>query len=804
MGLLATLVLAQAHASLGQQPPATVHQISLEQYRDFQPPPSLLKPNQIIPLQPRETAGPTKVIFGYLPYWSSYASLQWDLLSTVAYFGIEFDGNGNIINRHGWPASDFITLAHSKGVKVQLVAICFGSDRNHALLSSSANRQRFIDNIIAQVKLGKVEGVNLDFEFPPSSDRNLFTLLTQELAAQLQVEVPGAELTMAAPAVNWNNRFDRLSLAGILDYFFIMGYDYHWSGASTSGPVAPLTGETYNVTRSVDDYLQATNFARDKIILGCPYYGFEWDTVNDQPLAATTSKGKARFYAEAEARAQSFGKLWYAPGQVPWYRFFQNGTWTQGWYDDSLSLSLKYDLAVDRDLAGVGMWALGYDEGRPELWDALRAYFGGPPDQQAPATPRRLVVQAVESGRAAVRFDPVAGAEGYLVYRSTDGVQFDNGTFATAPPVILTGLSSTQPVFIKVVATNSVGQSDPTELLGVYIQAGDPKVLVVNGFDRVTGTVNTHDFIRQHGDAIAAAGLGFDATSNEAVLAGDVSLGDYDIVDWILGEEGTATSSFDPNEQQLVKQFLQNGGRLFVSGSEIGYDLVERGSAADQAFYRDYLKAEYILDDVGSYAAEGIPGSPFAGIANIQFDDGSHGGYDVDFPDGIKPAGGAEWGMAYAGKNSNSWGGAGIVFSGTFAGGSAPGKLVYLGFPFEMIVDQTVRRDVMRATLEYFGVTTDVGRGPRVEVPESFALKQNYPNPFNGGTTATFVLSRRSPVEIVLYNVLGRQVRRLFEGELPAGEHRLQFSLDGLASGIYIARFTVGKETKTQRWVYEK
>lgn len=414
------------------------------------------------------------------------------------------------------------------------------------------------------------------------------------------------------------------------------------------------------------------------------------------------------------------------------------------------------------------------------------------------------MVQFLGEGQAAVRFDPVAGAEGYLAYRSTDGVNFDSGTFGTAPPIVLTDLPSSEPVFVKLVATNSVGQSSATELLGVYGGSGPSDVLVVNGFDRLTGTVNTHDFIRQHGDAIAAAGVSFDASNNDAVVAGDVSLGDYRVVVWILGEEGTATSSFDATEQDLVEAYLRGGGNLFLSGSEIGYDLVERGSSADKVFYRDYLKAEYVRDDVGGYVAEGVSPGPFSGITNIRFDDGTHGGYDVDFPDGIKPAGGAQWAMAYTGVDPSTAGGAGITFSGLFPGGTAAGKLVYLAFPFEMIVDRDVRRQVMQRALQFFGTVTGVAAGEQAAPPGEFVLKANYPNPFNARTTAVFSLPRAEKVRIVLYNILGQEVRGLFEETLPAGEHRLSFSLEGLPSGIYLARFVAGGQVKTQRWVLQK
>ena len=52
-----------------------------------------------------------------------------------------------------------------------------------------------------------------------------------------------------------------------------------------------------------------------------------------------------------------------------------NPNWIQGWFDDSLSLSLKYDFAINNDLLGVGVWALGYDGSNPELWTLLFEKF---------------------------------------------------------------------------------------------------------------------------------------------------------------------------------------------------------------------------------------------------------------------------------------------------------------------------------------------------------------------------------------------------------------------------------------------
>ena len=75
-----------------------------------------------------------------------------------------------------------------------------------------------------------------------------------------------------------------------------------------------------------------------------------------------------------EGNALSYGKLWDESSQTPWYRY-QNPNWYQGWYDDSLSLSLKYDFAIENDLLGVGIGAMGYDGNNPELWELLSSKF---------------------------------------------------------------------------------------------------------------------------------------------------------------------------------------------------------------------------------------------------------------------------------------------------------------------------------------------------------------------------------------------------------------------------------------------
>lgn len=94
-------------------------------------------------------------------------------------------------------------------------------------------------------------------------------------------------------------------------------------------------------------------------------------------------------------------------------------------------------------------------------------------------------------------------------------------------------------------------------------------------------------------------------------------------------------------------------------------------------------------------------------------------------------------------------------------------------------------------------------------VPREFGLDQNYPNPFNAGTIIPFSLNQSGDVELVVYDILGRTVRRLAAGFYDQGSHVVAF--DGrdehgapLSSGIYLYRLTGPNVSQTRKMVLVK
>ena len=80
-------------------------------------------------------------------------------------------------------------------------------------------------------------------------------------------------------------------------------------------------------------------------------------------------------------------------------------------------------------------------------------------------------------------------------------------------------------------------------------------------------------------------------------------------------------------------------------------------------------------------------------------------------------------------------------------------------------------------------------------------LYSNYPNPFTSRTVFRFALPERAHVSLAVYDVLGREVRRLADRRMEAGTHRIAFEASDLPSGVYVYRLQAGSFSKARRMV---
>lgn len=282
-----------------------------------------------------------------------------------------------------------------------------------------------------------------------------------------------------------------------------------------------------------------------------------------------------------------------------------------------------------------------------------------------------------------VRFAPVPGATGYLLERSADGRAWRREDARLITATTHRSLTFGGEIYVRVRAIDSNGEGAPSSVLGARVTGTGPSTLCVDGDERyAAGPVGENplrwgsDAIVAHGQAVAGP---FESAAASFVASGGANLAPFDRVLWATGRDSVADESFNGEEQQAVAAYVQAGGRLLVSGAEIGYDLIEMGEASDAAFARDVLGIEYVGDD----AFTTFVASPDLAALPVELARFSKlGRHVVEFADVLAASDGGSTCLEYVAGAI----GAACISTETSSGG----RVIVLGFPLESLDNPVV------------------------------------------------------------------------------------------------------------------
>lgn len=90
------------------------------------------------------------------------------------------------------------------------------------------------------------------------------------------------------------------------------------------------------------------------------------------------------------------------------------------------------------------------------------------------------------------------------------------------------------------------------------------------------------------------------------------------------------------------------------------------------------------------------------------------------------------------------------------------------------------------------------------EIPDRYSLRQNYPNPFNPSTKLKYSLPENGFVSLKIYDMAGKEVMTLINGEQKAGTYELQFNGSNLTSGVYLYKLETESFTQTKKMTLVK
>jgi len=325
------------------------------------------------PLAPHE-------VFGFAPYWNLPMSTGFDVngLTTIAYFSIGVNANGTLDQSgsgwNGYESQEFanlVTRAHAAGDRVVLTVNCFDQSSLNQLTSTPAVPATLAQAILHAVEAKNLDGVNIDFEGQGAGDQVGLTNLITQVSAVMHGANPHYQVTMdtyASSAGDPSGFYNIKALAPAVDGFFVMAYQLNLQG--TPNPASPLTSSMFSDLSTAEQYAAAV--PPGKVILGVPYYGYEWPTTNGTMSAQATGGATPVTYSQVMAGGTPV--YWDPITDTAWTSYQVGGQWYEDYFEDPTSLYLLAQLAQFFSLDGVGIWALGMDGNSPSMLAALDGF----------------------------------------------------------------------------------------------------------------------------------------------------------------------------------------------------------------------------------------------------------------------------------------------------------------------------------------------------------------------------------------------------------------------------------------------
>jgi spore germination protein YaaH len=327
---------------------------------------------------------------GFLPYWLlSKAQKDYSkYLNGIYYFGLTIEDDGSIVKlanpqekEPGWYALEsgkvdpFLKTARDNHQALSLSVFSGASESIGVLISDPIKHaDKLISDIAPVMRKYGFSDLNLDVEYSDiASDeaRMNFTRFVKQIKNNLKRENLGTlSIDVSPTAFVKKYLVDPEEIAKYVDSIVIMGYDYHYQGSFVTGPVAPLFGATtvseFDVQTAVKKALEI--LSPQKIILGVPLYGYEWETLSADPrspvIPGTGITASSQRVQELMNKCSTCSAKLDSVAQEKYivYKDVDTNSYHQIFYPDMEIMSSKLKFVQKYNLAGIAVWALGYED----------------------------------------------------------------------------------------------------------------------------------------------------------------------------------------------------------------------------------------------------------------------------------------------------------------------------------------------------------------------------------------------------------------------------------------------------------
>lgn len=338
--------------------------------------------------------------------------------------------------------------------------------------------------------------------------------------------------------------------------------------------------------------------------------------------------------------------------------------------------------------------------------------------------------------------------------------------------------------------------ADTFHMGGIVVVAGSPTIV---NFDRLPREIIIIDddegATYESYYTSASESLGISWVTWDVNQKGGFHINKQDILSrpmiWFTGN--SVTNTLTPGDQESLKVFIDNGGKLFLTGQNIGEEI--NGSS----FFTNTLRSSFVNGTTSDHILNGVPGDPIGnGISIITVGSGGAGNqYSQDM---IAPLSGAFPVFQYSTDSVSA------IRVDTLG----ECRVVYFAFGFEAINELGVyagRDEVLSRILTCLGYPVGIEERSVIELHSTrFTLFQNSPNPFSQNTTFRYQLPEQGNVSFKIYDITGRLVRTLVEERQKQGSYYiiwngLNAERKQVPSGVYFYRLQAGDFTASKKMI---
>lgn len=359
------------------------------------------------------------IVYGFLPYWNINKVTIQPELTHLSYFALEVGVDGQIVveskpgeSEPGYRqlnSDQFFALIDDNNMQLELVLSQFDSKKIEQLLSDKEVWLTLLEQIDSLLLAYPFTGINLDFEYQGEVNEILrqqftsFVISIHNHLAQHQEKI-NLSIDVYASAGDSEKKliWDIPALEPYLDYVVVMAYDFHRQSSTQAGPGAPLFGGEDLWNSDINSLMKGffDQVPKQKILLGIPFYGYAWQTDSLEPSANTyPGTGFTVSYKEVLNLKQLTGIwencenlkiFWQEDALSPFASLScgsgdkenQEQTDTKNkeaeektnylvYFEDEKSLQYKIDFANQLEIAGIAIWALGYEGETRDLWEVV-------------------------------------------------------------------------------------------------------------------------------------------------------------------------------------------------------------------------------------------------------------------------------------------------------------------------------------------------------------------------------------------------------------------------------------------------